>query len=112
LKRGPLPLEALAARSFAMPWLQSNIRRPVEGQFAVQRLSSRVDLKPGGWEVVKRYVSVGGRIAIAPGFCPAPAVRKIIGVRSARTLLGQDVYGGYFGAEALPSRAPSKSFCR
>ena len=93
LKVRRLTLEMLAVQPFVMPWPQANARRVVESQFAAKGLRYRVILEAGGWEVVKRYVSLGVGIAVVPACCLTKADGRVLGSRSVRTIFHQDVYG-------------------
>ncbi len=54
--------------SLALDFTCESLRSPEELrrlQFAAQEQSGRAVLEPGGWEVVTRYVGIGGAIASA-----------------------------------------------
>ncbi len=91
LRIRPLTLDAVAKYPLVLPWPRSTLRSKLERRLEEARLSYRIALEAGGWEVVKRYVALGVGIGIVPAFCVGP--RDRLGVRAVTDLLGAEVYG-------------------
>lgn len=88
-----LTLENLSRYRFVMPWKESETRRLIESSFESRGLPCNVALEAGGWEIIKRYVTLGLGIAVIPEFCLETTDRRRLSARSVRHLLGQDTYG-------------------
>ena len=101
--KGAASLGKLAREPFVLPRKNSTTRKKIEGDLA--ELGLRIAVEAGGWEIVKRYVSMGLGISVIPEFCIRPADRKTLGARSVRKLFGQETYGIVTRRGRKPSRA-------
>lgn len=93
LRTRKIALETLAQYPLVMPWPRSSTRRLVEGALAMKGLPCRIALEAGGWEIVKRYVTLGLGIAVVPAFCIESRDGARLAKRSVAHLFGQDTYG-------------------
>ncbi len=93
LRARKVTLAALARHPFVMPWPRSVTRRLVQDALETEGLPCRIALEAGGWEIVKRYVSLGLGIAVVPAFCVEARDRARLGSRSVAHLFGKDAYG-------------------
>lgn len=83
----------LSRHAFVLPRKGSTTRSLIEGAFAGAGLSLQISVEAGGWEIVKRYVSLGLGISVIPAFCLQPSDRPRLASRLLRHLLGQETYG-------------------
>jgi LysR family transcriptional regulator, low CO2-responsive transcriptional regulator len=69
---GPLALKALEGARLIVPPADRPHRQAIAGALAQAGVSWEVAVEAGGWELMRRFVSMGIGLAIVNGFCPPP----------------------------------------
>lgn len=69
---GPLALSALEGERLIVPPADRPHRQTIAGALARAGVRWEVAVEAGGWELMRRFVSMGMGLAIVNGFCPPP----------------------------------------
>jgi len=91
------------------PPIQFNSWRIVKMVFALNGASYKVALEAGGWEVVKKYVSLGMGVSIVSEVCISEADRETLAVVNLGEYFPARKYGVITKAVGSPS-APAQKF--
>jgi DNA-binding transcriptional LysR family regulator len=83
-KRKKVTLEDVAAYPLILPPSHLTTWRVVDYAFGQRNLTYQVKMEAGGWEVIKKYVSLGMGISIVTNICLAGEEKNLVAIGLSR----------------------------
>ncbi len=104
-----ITLQDISPHGLILPPRHLSTWRIVKMVFAQHNLSYQIALEAGGWEVIKRYVSLGLGISIVTDVCLTPQDRDRFTIISLQSYFPKRSYG-IVTRRQRPLSAPAKKF--